>query len=230
MIRYCTTGSIALLVIALLSVSASAGPVTLTNGSQTAKLDWSLNSDGDVLTIVVTNLTDSTESALDLLTGFEFTLTGISSHTVSSLTAIPLDMEKKTGIGTIGTSEVDLLDEATWSYTEPETDAYKFIFNPDAEYGIIGPPISVSGNSAQYDGNGGIDVSPGHTPFAYQSATLKLEVEGSAIGVEEVGFYFGTDFQVHVVPLPSGAWAGLALLGGLGLIQVVRRRRRAAVV
>jgi len=32
------------------------------------------------------------------------------------------------------------------------------------------------------------------------------------------------------VPLPSGVWAGLGLLGGIGLIQIVRRRRRASAI
>lgn len=43
----------------------------------------------------------------------------------------------------------------------------------------------------------------------------------SSAGIPQISF--------TVVPLPAGAWAGLAFLGALGAIRTVRRRRRAAL-
>jgi len=60
--------------------------------------------------------------------------------------------------------------------------------------------------------------------------TLKLTGQpSSSFDLTDPIIYFGTSLEVNLVPLPSGAWMGLALLGGIGIFHVVRRRRASAI-
>ena len=42
------------------------------------------------------------------------------------------------------------------------------------------------------------------------------------------GGYHSMALSVSAVPLPTSAWMGLALLGGMGVVGVMRRRMRSA--
>lgn len=60
----------------------------------------------------------------------------------------------------------------------------------------------------------------GFLPFAGAA----VEFSGTGFDIQDINI----QFQGMVAPLPSSAWGGLALFGGLGLITVLRRRWSAA--
>jgi len=67
-------------------------------------------------------------------------------------------------------------------------------------------------------------------PLVRDTVEFYLNVDGGVpenyeLGVEKVGFNYGTDFNPHIIPLPSASLLGGAALGGMGLVGWCKRRR-----
>ena len=183
----------------------------------------------NTLTLVLTNTTPTTFCAQELLTAFRFGLTGVEG--TASLTSASAFARNVYTDGSYSDSAaaVDLLQLSTWSLLY-KNGTYDLNFNPDAEYALLGAP---TGNSYA-DCNGSITPSPGHNPFARITATFVIsfseDVTASA-ALTNLNFRYGTDFAgsvtpVVVVPLPPAVLLGLGLMGGLGAVRAIRRRRQ----
>ncbi len=92
-----------------------------------------------------------------------------------------------------------------------------------------GPGQSINvfnGNSLVFVGN--IPNSTSNTFWGFTSTTgftkVKL-IAGSAPGVAETYTMDNMVYATQVVPLPPAAWLGLGLLGTIGLVGRLRRRR-----
>jgi hypothetical protein len=170
---------------------------------------------GGDLTITLQNTTPITLGPPQLLTGFDFTLlvngTALTNLQLTAANApATLNVLADGSVQNLGSK--NLLSPPTWSLNSGTVNFLNF--NPNAEYGIIGP--ATGGNYA--GANGGIKDNAGHNPFIDQIASYKIELPGGAaipsnIEFANVGFYFGTTFETFVpVPEPTSA-----MIFGLGL-------------
>jgi hypothetical protein len=197
----------------------------------------------NTMTITLRNTTAETFAPTELLAGFDFTLSGGLTVVGDLTSASALHGREVTGTGTGEFTDtagaVNLLTAAggspTWEIGA-QGSGYRMLFNPDAEYAIIGNPVG----NAYANANGGIVGNDGHNPFAAYQATFTFLLSGNATDSNLVSgtFLYNTaNFTTltgrpnvgpdpfSVVPLPSSAWAGLAMLSALG-VGYVRRRRR----
>jgi hypothetical protein len=215
------------LVLAALATVASAGTVTITREGGGRSATAEITFGAGKIDVVLGNTTEHTYDASYLLTGFRLTLADVTANgSLSSATADTIDVASD-GTYTVDGTDVDLLDiggKASWSVVNVSSGVFELRFNPDAEHAIIGPPESDDTYSLA---NGSILGNDGHNPFADREASFTLGLNGvtSSTTLDSSVFLFGTDFGVTLVPLPSAAWAGLALLGGLLVISGIRRRR-----
>ncbi len=205
--------------------STNAGGYTI-SGS----VDVTFDAAGNKITFVLTNTTPFTFSAAELLTAFRFDLSGVTgAGTLTSATAYSRDVNA-VGVYTDSASLVNLLGPpATWELGTLGT-LFDLKFNPNAEYALIGK-AEADGDYSQ--SNGGIKNNNGHNPFAALTATFVVSFTDvtSSAAITDLNFRFGTDFAgsvtpVVVVPLPPAVLLGLGLLGGIGAVRAVRRRRR----
>ena len=217
---------------------AEAGTVYLGSGTASdgraasASVDVTFDATGNTLTLVLTNTTGYTYCAAELLTAFRFDLTGVTgSGTLSSATAHSRDVSS-TGAVSDSTSPVNLLtvnpngNPATWALGT-FGGLFDLMFTPNAEYALLGKAESDGDYSTANDS---IRGNAGHNPFVRQTSTFVIsfsDVTGSA-AITDLNFRFGTDFagSVTVVPLPPAVLLGLGLMGGIGAVRAIRRRRR----
>ncbi len=229
-------------VLLLLAPAAQAGTIFDATGlsesstvSGTAEI--TLDSNTNLVTVVLTNTTPFTYGAAQLLTGFQFSLDGFSAGSLwAAWAAETVYVSGKHDAGPIGTPTYlgfkDLDTPATWELAS----IYRLNFNPDADYGIIAPFLAPE---TDYSGaNDSVTGNPGHNPYVYETATFQISVPGlqEDAAISDVVFWFGTDFQgsatpddpnppTGIVPLPASAWMGLSFLAVLGVFRTVRRRR-----
>lgn len=200
-----------------------------TNGSGntiSASVDVTIDAVNNKITFVLTNTTPITYAAPELLTAFRFSMSGVTGPVgLLSGTAIGRDVDELGGFSDLGVK--NLLSPATWQLGTVGS-LYDLCFNPDAEYAILGKPTD--GDYA--DANGSIRDNNGHNPFAYYTAEFVLtfgDVSETA-SISKMNFRFGTDFAgsitVNVVPLPPALLLGLGMMGAMGAVRGIRRRRR----
>lgn len=212
--------------------TAQAGTVFNLSGTNTGAsttvsgtLDVTLGTDS--VTVVVTNTTPLTLNAAQLLTAFEIHIQGINSGATltSALAGNSINVLNTGAVQNLGSADLKALN--TWGLTGTIVGT----FNPNAEYGIIGPAQS-DGTYSQ--ANGSIKVNPGHNPFVDRTATFVIGLAGVTPGskITDVALLFGTDFGTRitttVVPMPASVWMGVSLLGGIGAVRAVRRRKLSA--
>ena len=190
------------------------------------------------VSLTLQNTTVHTADAGQLLTGIRFTLAPIpgSVATMTSATAIPRTIAAN-GSYVDGASQSIL---NTWE-SGFSGGVYQLDFNPNAEFGIVGPAdgetASVAGNYAL--ANGSIKANPGHNPFTAKSATFTLSSAGITAGTTVTGvtFIYNTGLSTFInatqgtpppapVPEPSTVGFGLAVLGACG----AARRRKSGVL
>ena len=201
-----------------------------------ASADFTTSNGQVVLTLQ--NTTVHTADAGQLLTGVRFTLapTPGSAATLTAATAIPRDID---GAGNYvdGPSQSIL---GTWE-SGFSSGVYQLDFNPNAEFGIVGPAdgetASIAGNYSL--ANGSIKGNPGHNPFTAKSATFTLSSAGitDTTAITGVTFIYNTALSTLIpgtpvtppppssVPEPSTVGFGLAMLGACG----AARRRKMSV-
>lgn len=199
------------------------------NRAVSGSVDVTFDATGNTLTLVLTNTTSYTYCAAELLTAFRFDLTGVTGNgSLTSASAYSRTVDEF-GVYTDSASLVNLLGPpATWELKK--NGLFDLKFNPNAEYALLGQAESDNNYSTA---NGGIKNNNGHNPFARQTATFVIsftDVTGSA-AITDLNFRFGTDFAgsvtpVVVVPLPPAVLLGLGLMGGLGAVRAIRRRRQ----
>ena len=184
--------------------------------------------------LTLQNTTVHTADAGQLLTGIRFTLapTPITTATLTSATAIPRTIA---GNGTY----VDGAPQSILGTWESSLNAgvYQLDFNPNAEFGIVGP---ADGETAAlpgiYAANGSINGNSGHNPFTAKSATFTLSSPQITAGttITDVSFIYNTGLSYVVpgtsttpppppIPEPSTFLFGLGLFGVCG----ATRRRKA---
>ncbi len=183
--------------------------------------------------LTLQNTTVHTDNAAQLLTGIRFTLspTPITTATLTSATAIPRVIASN-GTYVDGLSQSIL---GTWQ-SGISGGVYQLDFNPNAEFGIVGPADGETASTAGlYDANGSILGNPGHNPFTAKSATFTLSSPEITAGttIASVSFIYNTGLSYIVpgtpttvpspaVPEPSTVGFGLAILGAC----IARRRRK----
>ena len=192
------------------------------------------------LVLTLQNTTVHTANAGQLLTGVRFTLapTPGSPATLTTATAIPRNIDAA-GNYVDGPSQSIL---GTWE-SGVSGGVYQLDFNPNAEFGIVGPAdgetATIAGNYSL--ANGSISGNPGHNPFTAKSATFTLSSLGitDTTGITGVTFIYGTALSTLIpgtpgtptppppssVPEPSAVGFGLAILGACG----TTRRRKMSV-
>jgi hypothetical protein len=178
--------------------------------------DFVLNPVADTATVTLTNTTDPTHDAGELLTGLDFSFGGL----IPTLTSDTGVLRTVDGAG----SFVDTMAavDLTWSLLSQGGGIYQLDFNPNAKDAILGPPTLGS----YADANGSIKGNPGHNPFVALSAVFTLSVSGLEpnTSVSVTRWRFGTNLDPAIVPEP----ATLALTA-MGLVGAMSMRRRAAI-
>jgi len=201
------------------------------NRAVSGSVDVTFDANANTLTLVLTNTTAYTYCAAELLTAFRFDLTGVTGNgTLSSAWAYSRDVDTN---GVYDDSD-DLLNllipTKTWELVKNDGDPFSLQFTPNAEFALLGQAESDNNYSTA---NGSIKGNNGHNPFARQTATFVIsftDVTASA-AITDLDLRFGTSFAgsvtpVVVVPLPPAVLLGLGLMGGLGAVRAIRRRRR----
>ncbi len=237
---------------AFAATDASAGLVLTGSGTSAGGNDISalagISFSSNTMTITLRNTTAETFAPTELLAGFDFTLSG-GLTVVGDLTFASAQHGRDVfgnGAGefTDTAGAVDLLTAGggapTWEIGS-QGSGFRLIFTPDAEYSIIGKAVG----NAYANANGGIVGNDGHNPFVAQQATFTFLLSGNATDSNFTSGTFlyntanfttvtgrpfvGPDpFTVQSVPLPSTAWAGLAMLSALGVGYAMRKRRSAS--
>lgn len=215
----------------LLTSVASAGTVSLSNGTQSAKADWSTDSTSGMLE--VWNTTATTLNAGDLLTGIRFEVSGVSAFSLAADVGDLINVidHATNGYGYIDDFDGSSLKDLSWGLVSGSGYLELRFNEPNAENGIIGPAESDTGRYSKANASivdNGIDPKGGHNPLVHEYAKFTFNLTqstGATAAIDNVTFLFGTDLGTHVVPLPSAVWAGLGLLGGIAFIRRVRRRR-----
>ena len=189
--------------------------------------------------LTLKNTTVHTADAGQLLTGIRFTLAPnpITTATLTAATAIPRTIA---GDGTyVDGSSQSLM--GTWE-SSLSAGVYQLDFNPNAEFGIVGP---ADGETASlpgvYNANGSIAGNPGHNPFTAKSATFTLSdaLITSGTTISNVSFIYNTGLSYVVpgtatqdapppIPEPSTIAFGLALLGACGSVRHRKAKARVA--
>ena len=201
-----------------------------------SKADFTTSAGQVVLTLQ--NTTVHTADAGQLLTGVRFSLAPIpgSVATLTAATAIPRYISNN-GSYVDGPSQSIL---GTWE-SGFSGGVYQLDFNPNAEFGIVGPAdgetASIAGNYSL--ANGSITGNPGHNPFTAKSATFTLSGAGITAGTAITGvtFIYNTALSTLIpgtpttpsappIPEPSTVGFGLAVLGACG---AARRRKPTAL-
>ena len=183
--------------------------------------------------LTLQNTTVHTADAGQLLTGIRFSLspTPITTATLTAATAIPRVIASN-GTYVDGLSQSIL---GTWE-SAISGGVYQLDFNPNAEFGIVGPADGETASLAGlYTANGSINGNPGHNPFTAKSATFTLSSAEITAGttITSVSFIYNTGLTYIVpgtpgtpppppVPEPSTVGFGLAMLGACA---AARRRK-----
>jgi hypothetical protein len=225
--------------LALAGQTAEAGSVTI-NGTSTggraisAKLDWTLGS--GFIDLTLTNLTSATNSAsaAELLVKVDFLVnatSGATSLTTATGQVITLD---GSGNRTSSSSGASIKDDSNWfvdttGFSGVGRLALDWNVGGNPEYGIIGGELSTT----SYPNANGSILTDSHQPLVQKLGTFRISNSNfsTTMGdLSDVRFYFNTTRDlVTAVPLPPAAWAGLGMLGGLGALSVLRRRRRTEI-
>lgn len=188
--------------------------------------------------LTLQNTTVHTADAGQLLTGIRFSLSPnpITTATLTAATAIPRVIAAN-GTYADGPAQSIL---GTWE-SGIASGVYQLDFNPNAEFGIVGPADGETASLAGlYTGNGSINGNPGHNPFTAKSATFTLSSPEITAGttITGVSFIYNTALSYVVpgtagappppsVPEPSTVGFGFAILGACG---AARRRKGNAPV
>ena len=186
--------------------------------------------------LTLQNTTVHTADAGQLLTGIRFSLSPnpITTATLTAASAIPRVIAAN-GTYADGPSQSIL---GTWE-SGISGGVYQLDFNPNAEFGIVGPADGETASLAGlYTANGSIHGNPGHNPFTAKSATFTLSSAQITAGttITGVSFIYNTGLSYIVpgtpgtppppsVPEPSTAAFGIALLGACA---AARRRKGTA--
>jgi hypothetical protein len=192
------------------------------------------------LALHLTNTTPHTASAAQLLTGIRFNLSNGSSFitdaTLGGATAVSRDVF---GTGTYSDGAATSLLN-TWQRSLGGN-TYQLDFNPNAEFGILGPadgevtgPNPVAG---LYTANGSILGNAGHNPFAARSASFTLfsATITDATTVCGVEFIYNTALSYRLPATPANPppvlvpepGTSLFAVGLLGACAMGRPRRMA---
>ena len=185
------------------------------------------------LQLTLQNTTVHTADAGQLLTGIRFTLAPnpITTATLTAATAIPRTIATN-GTYVDGPSQSIL---GTWE-SSLNAGVYQLDFNPNAEFGIVGPADGETASVAGlYTGNGSINGNSGHNPFTAKLATFFLSSPEITAGttISNVSFIYNTGLSYVVpgtsVPPPPPIPEPSTFLFGLGLFGVcgAARRRKA---
>lgn len=236
----CLTAAAMTAILATTAAVAEAGTLYIGSGTSnpgngsdsytiSGSVDVTFDADADTVTFVLTNLTPFTYSSAELLTAFRFDLTGVTgAGDLSSAEAYARDVDSD-GEYVDSLALEDLLGPpATWQLGTLGG-LFDLKFNPNAEYALIGTADSDDDYSGS---NGGIKDNNGHSPFAALTATFILSFDDvtESAAITDLNFRFGTDFEGSVtptlVPLPPAVLLGLGLMGGIGAVRAIRRRRR----
>jgi hypothetical protein len=192
------------------------------------------------LTISLQNTTPHTADAAQLLTGIRFTLSPnpLAIALLISATAIPRKIAED-GSYSDGAPQ-DIL--GTWE-SNLSGGVYQLDFNPNAQFGIVGPADGETASSAGvYTGDGSINGNPGHNPFTAKTATFKLGSPGidPDTVVTGVSFIYNTGLSqvvpgtpntpelISTVPEPATMGFGVAILAVCGATRCRRRNERSA--
>lgn len=225
---------LALAAFAFAPAAAEAGTIftaTGTSGGKAVSATADVTYADDFVTIKLTNTTTTTYDAAQLLTAFRFSFVSVAGAVSldSAFTPNARSVNNGGSGGTFSDSAGPVSLAGTWQLLHPSY--YELNFNPNAEYAILGAP---NGSTGKYsDANGSIRGNPGHNPFSNGSATFVLKNNGfdRNTRITNVTFLFGTDFggratpQLEIVPLPPAVFGGLGLLGAMGVVRGLRRRR-----
>jgi hypothetical protein len=229
---------VAALVIGGVASSASANSVTFAGSNFFAGDSVTLSAkavftiSANTVQIVLTNTTPVTKSAMELLTGLQFTLTSGKTVTTETqaLASDVIDLQGPVGTPTVTDLPQDdnllQFNPAEWGLGSANTLTWNNGSGPD--FGILGPAPYTSANSSIV-GNGP------HNPYVNQTITFTLTGAGISASdtVKNATFYYGTGFAaefavstgtVNPVPLPSAAASGFGLLAILGVGAKLRKK------
>jgi hypothetical protein len=216
--------------IAALGLAASAQAATVSfaanNGAATADLDLT----GTTLTIKLTNTTATanTDGATDLLVGLQLvpSISGAGFALTSQTAAQQFHFTNST-TGSIVNGPFTNLN---WVLSTSPNGLYFGGFGNGAN-----PIIGEAAGGTTYANAGSSLTSGPHGDYNYKSATFVISTPAgfSLTAISSATFLFNTDGSTTVpgtpgggprpVPLPAAAWAGLSMLGGMGLLKLRKR-------
>lgn len=219
-----------LLAASALAVSATAGTQVLSGSSSSAAASGTFVTGSGSVTITLENLWSSSFSAMQSLSGVDFSIAGQSSINAGTPSFVSGNL-------------VSYMNGTFTNLTDPAPGAAGFSWYSSAVGGTLrltalsgsvgetGPDLTINPNPQLYAGNASTR-NDSHNPFFIGPVTFSLTglqgvTEDSV--VENVVFRFNTDGANTVTPpIPEPETYAL-MLAGLAVVGFVARRRKAAV-
>ena len=230
---------------ALSSATYTTGLTTSSSGNGVdATAAISIN--GNVMTIVLTDLYSDPRSVANVLNGIKINISGVTG--VSDLTANNATTGDIGGNGTYTPSTTAgniIAGSSGWTVSGSTTIKLSALGTANPQFLIIGPDANFNftdgaGNPGYTGSNSSIDGNGPHNPFILGTETFNFDLSGnnniSVSSIKDVTFLFGTGTDscggyvtVSSVPEPATIAAGLFLLLPLG-VTAIRSLRKARIV